>query len=200
MTDTIKADVDLANLPSPRLSNLGEEARSYLNKVLDYQLDYNIHVFDGISQVRQKVAKGNALHGTTKPTFTSVMHDRLLELLHQERARRTQLKNNVEYPLLPELNKRELLHSEAFVKFAVLQGIEYEFEEFLSDDDLVIDFADSPDLTTNIDYKGGEINEEDVNAILDTNIIKVMIPLAAQYTLTRSNKDPIPEAMTKLKN
>lgn len=145
-----------------------------------------------------------------EPSTTSMLQFRVLDLLIQERHRRdidvlnAKFENKIKYEPLSNPWKYEIKSpyyrafaeaneefADQFVKFALLQSLEYDFEhslddenDYQSDDDLIAHFCD--DELMEFTLKGSETDEITVN---QSEIVRVILPLASQAILSNDESD-----------
>lgn len=138
----------------------------------------------------------------SEPSTTSKLQFRVLDLLIQERHRRDiemlnlKFENKIKYEPLTDPWKYEIKSvyysafqqandefSDQFIKFALLQSIEYDFEhslddenDYQNDDDLIAHFCDEEMMDFTL--KGKE--DEDEIVVNQSSIARVILPLASQ--------------------
>ncbi|KAG0682650.1 hypothetical protein C6P42_002598 [Pichia californica] len=143
------------------------------------------------------------------PSTTSKLQKRLLSMIIEERHRRDiellnkQFENKIKYveledphiyeiksPFYQTFNKSRDEYKSQFDKLALLQSLEYDFEHELDDDsdyqndnDLIEHFCDDEMLEFSLNNSK---NEADV---VDSEIVRVLLPLASQVILGENNEN-----------
>lgn len=172
--------------------------------------DIRLKIADDLKEFRL-VLQDDKLKNGLELTSTSQLQDRLLQILIIERHRRDiELLNlfinsrdssknvkaikliqpfnyDIKSPIFKKLNSSAENYQESFRKFAILQNLEYEFEEqLLNDDELIQEFISDEILKFNELYlkdKDKPIEDLFEDIFNEGKFIRIVIPLAAQGIL-----------------